>query len=64
MSTTQTPDLLTVSEVAEILRFSDETIHRKCRTGELPFVPVLGSKRFKREVIEAIMNGESPARAA
>lgn len=55
---------MTVAEVAELLRFSDETIHRKCRTGELPYVPVLGSKRFKREVILAIANGQSVAAAA
>lgn len=64
MSTTQVPDLLTVAEVAEIFRLSDETIHRKCRAGQLPFVPVLGVKRFRRDVIEAIARGEQPAAAA
>lgn len=58
------PDLLTVAEVAARLRFSDETIHRKARMGELPYVPVLGSKRFRREVIEAIERGEDPASAS
>ncbi len=59
--TDQEPRLLTVAEVAARLRFTDETIHRKCRNGELPFVNVLGVKRFYREDIEAIERGEQPA---
>jgi len=58
------PRLLTVAEVAARLRFSDETIHRKCRNGEIPVVWVLGSRRFHREVIEAIERGETPPECA
>jgi excisionase family DNA binding protein len=58
------PRLLTVAEVAKRLRFSDETIHRKARLGELPYVDVLGQKRFRREVIEAIERGEQPVSGA
>jgi excisionase family DNA binding protein len=58
------PTLLTVAEVAKRLRFSDETIHRKAREGQLPFVTVLGVKRFRREDIEAIERGDDPASAA
>jgi excisionase family DNA binding protein len=58
------PKLLTVAEVAKRLRFSDETIHRKARQGELPYVDVLGTKRFRREVIEAIERGDAPVSGA
>ena len=58
------PRLLTVAEVAERLRFSDDTIHRWCREGQLPFINVMGSKRFRRADIEAIERGESPASGA
>lgn len=56
--TAQEPKLLTVGEVAERFRLTDETIHRWAREGRLPFVDVLGVKRFRREVIEAIESGE------
>lgn len=59
MSDEQLPELLTVAEVAEKLRLSDETVHRWARAGKLPFVDVLGVKRFRREVIEAIMQGRA-----
>lgn len=56
----QLPVLLTVPEVAERLRLSDETVHRWAREGKLPFVPLPGGmKRFRREDIEAIERGET-----
>lgn len=61
---TQVPELLTVAEVAERLRLSDETIHRWARKGKLPYVDVLGVKRFRTADIEAILRGETPASAA
>lgn len=60
----QLPDLLTVAEVAEALRLSDETIHRWARQGRLPYVDVLGVKRFRRDQIEAIVSGEQSGSAA
>lgn len=56
--TDREPKFLTVAEVAERFRLTDETIHRWARNGRLPFVDVLGVKRFRREDIEAIENGE------
>jgi excisionase family DNA binding protein len=64
MSMTQLPELMTPAEVAEALRLSDETIHRWARIGKLPHVDVLGVKRFRREDVEAILRGETPASAA
>lgn len=54
---------MTVAEVAEALRLTDETIHRWAREGRIEYVNVLGVKRFKREYIEALVAGQanSPA---
>lgn len=53
---------MTVAEVAEELRVADETIHRWCREGKLPFVSLpSGLKRFRRDDVEAIKRGEAPA---
>lgn len=62
--TDQEPRFLTVAEVAKRFRLSDETIHRWARSGRLPFVDVLGVKRFRREDIEAIERGETPVSGA
>lgn len=64
MSMTQVPELMTPAEVAEALRLSDETVHRWARIGKLPFINVLGIKRFRREDVEAILRGEQPGSAA
>lgn len=61
----QLPELMTVAEVAEALRLSDETIHRWAREGRLEYIDVLGVKRFRRDYIEGILAGDtSPAGAA
>lgn len=54
----QLPELMTVAEVAEALRLTDETIHRWAREGKLDFVDVLGVKRFHRTYIERLVAGE------
>jgi len=64
LGTDKEPRLLTVAEVAARFRLTAETIHRWAREGRLPYVDVLGVKRFKREDIEAIERGETPASAA
>lgn len=60
----QLPELLTVAEVAEALRLSDETVHRWCRQGRLAYINVLGVKRFRREDIEATLGATSTTRKA
>ncbi len=59
----QLPELLTVAEVADALRLSDETVHRWCRVGKLAYVNILGVKRFRREDIEAMLEN-TPVRDA
>lgn len=50
---TVAPTLLTVGEVAERWRLTDETIHRYCRLGVLPYVTLPGGlKRFRLDDIE------------
>lgn len=61
LSMAQLPELMTVAEVAEALRLTDETIHRWCRNGRLEYVDVLGVKRFRRDYIEAMVRGEQAA---
>ena len=51
----QLPELMTVAEVAERLRLSDETVHRWARDGRIEYVNVLGVKRFRRAYIEALV---------
>ncbi|GAA0738412.1 helix-turn-helix domain-containing protein [Dactylosporangium roseum] len=60
----QLPELMTPAEVAEVLRLTDETVHRWARIGKLPYVDVFGVKRFRRSDVEAIVRGETPASAA
>lgn len=65
LQTVREPELLTVGEVATLFRVADETIHRWAREGVLPYVPLpTGLKRFRRDVIEAIAKGETPASVA
>lgn len=45
-------DLLTVAEVAEMLRVSTMTVYRLIRTGELPAVRVGRSYRVKQADLE------------
>ncbi len=56
----QLPELMTVAEVAEALRLTDETVHRWCRQGRLDYVDVVGVKRFHRTYIEALLKTGTP----
>jgi excisionase family DNA binding protein len=49
------PELMTVPEVAEVLRLSDETIHRWAREGRLEHIDINGVKRFHRTYIEGLV---------
>ena len=66
LSMEQLPDLMTVEEVAEQLRVSDETVHRWARLGRLPFIPLggTGPKRFKRQVVNDFAAGVDVATEA
>lgn len=67
MSMTQLPELMTVAEVAEAFRTTDESVHRWCRQGFLPYLPLpSGTKRFYRTDIEAILAAKKtvPAEAS
>lgn len=55
------PDLLTVREVAKVLRVSDETIHRWARDGRIEFIDVCGRKRFDRAYIEGLLGLDDTA---
>ena len=44
--------LMTIAEVAELLRYSPKTIYKKAAKGEIPSVPISRRKRlFSREAI-------------
>jgi len=46
------PKLMTIQEVAELLRYSIKTVYRKAAKGEIPSVPISRRKRlFSRDAI-------------
>lgn len=53
MSLTDLPDLLTVREVAEVLRVSPLTIKRWGKRGKLPAIRInsRGDRRYKKEAV-------------
>ncbi len=59
-------DLLTVAEVADMLRVSTMTVYRLIRTGELPAVRVGRSYRVKRADLDAYLEAQvvEPEQAA
>lgn len=62
--TSQEP-LLTAEEVATAVRQDVNTVQRWARNGLVPAIKLPGGRwRFRREVIEAILNGETPASVA
>lgn len=57
--------LLTVDEVAALVRLDGETVRRWARDELVPAVKLPGGHwRFQRAVVEAIMRGETPVSAA
>jgi excisionase family DNA binding protein len=59
-------ELLTVAEVADMLRVSTMTVYRLIRTGELPAVRVGRSYRVKRADLDAYLEAQvvEPEQAA
>jgi predicted site-specific integrase-resolvase len=60
------PELLTAREAGEALGgISDETVNRWAKTGKLDHITLpSGQRRFRREVINAILAGTSTGTAA
>jgi len=63
MNVTDLPAFLTVDEVAALLRVSRETIRRRARRGELPYVDGLGVFRFPREAVLSLYYCGAPPEA-
>lgn len=58
------PRLLTASQVADILDVAPETVLSWARSEKIPCITLpSGQRRFKREVVDAILAG-TPASAA
>lgn len=61
--------LLTVKEVAELLRVSDESVYRLCRRGQLKATRIGSLWRIPRESVDRLLrtglgpNGPGPAPA-
>lgn len=49
-------ELLTVDEVAKILKLKPMTIRLKMYKGQIPYIKIGNSVRFKQEDIENIIN--------
>lgn len=61
VSLSDLPDLLTIREVAELLRVSPLTIKRWGKKGKLPAVRInsRGDRRYKKEVITRLLGVET-----
>lgn len=55
------PDLLTVAEVAALLRVSRMTVYRLIHTDELPAIRLGRSFRIPTHAVRTIMGGEAPS---
>ena len=53
-------ELLKVSEVAQILGLNPQTVYRKCKRGEIPFLRFGGTIRFDPTVISSRLEEASP----
>ncbi|MBW3576840.1 MAG: helix-turn-helix domain-containing protein [Actinobacteria bacterium] len=51
-------ELLTVAEVADLLRVSTMTVYRLIRSGELPAVRVGRNYRVRRDELETYLAGQ------
>ncbi len=60
VSLSDLPDLLTIREVADILRVSPLTIKRWGKKGKLPAIRInsRGDRRYKKEVVNRLLGVE------
>lgn len=60
VSLSDLPDLLTIREVAELLRISPLTIKRWGKKGKLPAIRInsRGDRRYRKEVIQRLLGVE------
>jgi excisionase family DNA binding protein len=57
--------LLTAEEVAALVRLDVETVRRWAREGLIPSIKLPGGRRrFRRDVVDAVLAGEYPASVA
>lgn len=54
-----TPAVLTVDEVAAILRVSRKTVYNLFSSGELGWIPVGSRRRVSRDAVQAYLNRNS-----
>jgi excisionase family DNA binding protein len=54
------PDLLTVREVAELLRVRPATIYKLCSIGRLPHVRISNAIRISRRCLERTLQKPAP----
>ena len=61
VSLSDLPDLLTIREVADILRVSPLTIKRWGKKGKLPAIRInsRGDRRYKKEVVNRLLGVEN-----
>jgi len=50
--------LMTIEEVAEYLRVKKRTIYEWLKKGKIPAIKTVGQWRFKREKIDAWLDGQ------
>lgn len=55
-------EILTIREVAELLRINEKTAYRLAAEGEIPGFKVGGSWRFKRQDIDLWIAGKTKSR--
>ena len=56
MQTESKPEVMTVDEVAKLLRVSRQTVYMMARNNELEHFRIGNNVRFKRETVENMMN--------
>jgi excisionase family DNA binding protein len=62
---TPLPELMTMTEVAEALRVSVQSVSRWSKDGTLPSIQIgAGTVRFRRSDVEALLHPDQPAASA